>query len=337
MSNDNRPNFLSPAALAVLQERRGQVEREGFSAEHDDKHETGELAMAGATYALAGVFSLPKAPWTWPFEKAWWKPKSLRQNLIRAAAFLIAEIERIDRLEAKTASPPVDLEPVSLTYTNWRGETSARSIIPQFVWFGSTAWHLKPQWMLRAFDVEKAAERDFALKDFGSPTPETLALAAQDFMELFVAESGDERTLTVENIDHTELTHRYAALEAALAPAPKVTQNTVELTEDQVAAVLHLVETRLCIVWPRIGAREDFANLLRLLEPMTEDGDDECCVACGETLKAGDMVYYEHGEGGHIHADCCGPERESYCDEDGQPLAPDAPIPQPFAYEREGS
>lgn len=61
-----------------------------------------------------------------------------------------------------------DGEPVKLTYTNWRGETSERTITPKTVYFGSTEWHPEPQWLLRAFDHDKRAERDFALKDFGT-------------------------------------------------------------------------------------------------------------------------------------------------------------------------
>lgn len=60
-------------------------------------------------------------------------------------------------------------EPVRLIYTNWRGETSERIIKPMYVWFGSTEWHPEPQWLLTAFDLEKNADRDFALKDFGQP------------------------------------------------------------------------------------------------------------------------------------------------------------------------
>ena len=66
--------------------------------------------------------------------------------------------------------------PVTLTYTNWRGETAERTIIPARVWFGSTDWHPEPQWLLEAVDVEKGAMRDFALKDFGRP--ESVAGAA---------------------------------------------------------------------------------------------------------------------------------------------------------------
>ncbi|MDI9408721.1 MAG: hypothetical protein QM523_05695 [Candidatus Pacebacteria bacterium] len=54
---------------------------------------------------------------------------------------------------------------VSIDYTNYRGERSFRKIIPVMVRYGSTDWHPEPQWLLDAFDVEKEAERSFALKD----------------------------------------------------------------------------------------------------------------------------------------------------------------------------
>ncbi|WP_234911306.1 hypothetical protein [Allorhizobium taibaishanense] len=59
--------------------------------------------------------------------------------------------------------------PTTLTYTNYRGETAQRTILPRGIWFGATDWHPEPQWLLKAFDVEKGADRDFALKDFGKP------------------------------------------------------------------------------------------------------------------------------------------------------------------------
>ena len=57
---------------------------------------------------------------------------------------------------------------VSIIYTNWRGETTQRTVIPESIYFGSTEWHQEPQWLLRALDVEKQAMRDFAIKDIGS-------------------------------------------------------------------------------------------------------------------------------------------------------------------------
>lgn len=54
---------------------------------------------------------------------------------------------------------------ITIAYTNWRGETSERIIIPIEVWFGKTEWHPEEQWFLKAHDVRKDAERDFALRD----------------------------------------------------------------------------------------------------------------------------------------------------------------------------
>ena len=65
--------------------------------------------------------------------------------------------------------------PVTLTYTNWRGETAQRTVTPKRIWWGATDWHPEPQWLLTAFDAEKQADRDFAIKDFGAATPQPAA------------------------------------------------------------------------------------------------------------------------------------------------------------------
>lgn len=54
---------------------------------------------------------------------------------------------------------------VTFTYKNHRGETSVRLVRPIMLTFGSTPWHPQPQWLLHAFDVNKAVERAFAMKD----------------------------------------------------------------------------------------------------------------------------------------------------------------------------
>lgn len=59
-----------------------------------------------------------------------------------------------------------------------------------------------------------------------------------------------------------------------------------------------------------------------------DDTDIPCCMACAVPLKDGDKVYNEL-DGGIIHADCCGPERENYYGENEQPLADGEPIPEP--------
>jgi predicted DNA-binding transcriptional regulator YafY len=58
-----------------------------------------------------------------------------------------------------------DSEVVRVVYTNWKGETSIRHIAPIEIFFGSNEWHTEEQWLLLALDVDKGAERTFALKD----------------------------------------------------------------------------------------------------------------------------------------------------------------------------
>jgi hypothetical protein len=54
---------------------------------------------------------------------------------------------------------------VSVLYTNYRGITALRRVIPRRIWFGHTDWHPGEQWILDALDVEKRAERSFAMAD----------------------------------------------------------------------------------------------------------------------------------------------------------------------------
>jgi predicted DNA-binding transcriptional regulator YafY len=52
-----------------------------------------------------------------------------------------------------------------IRYTNWRGETMLRKIIPKAIRFGSTEWHPEEQWLLDAYDLDRGADRSFAMKD----------------------------------------------------------------------------------------------------------------------------------------------------------------------------
>lgn len=116
-------NTLTKAAQDVLAERARQVNAEGWTPDHDDEHDTGELAIAAACYAAhTGVDVAAHHPGTktdpaywrlsraqefvrsmWPWGAKWWKPKDRRRNLVRAAALLLAEIERLDRASGASA------------------------------------------------------------------------------------------------------------------------------------------------------------------------------------------------------------------------------------------
>lgn len=92
----------------IAAERRRQVETEGFTTEHDDEHRAGELALGAAAYATRAAFSLSPtaslghlALTLWPWSPHWFKPKTSREDLIRAAGLIAAEIERQDRAAAR--------------------------------------------------------------------------------------------------------------------------------------------------------------------------------------------------------------------------------------------
>lgn len=101
------------AATDVLTERERQKSVEGWTLEHDDEHDGGELAQAAGVYAMhAGSkhnwiiedYQLAgESPEGWPWAVEWWKPKNPRRDLVRAAALILAEIERIDRAAAPEA------------------------------------------------------------------------------------------------------------------------------------------------------------------------------------------------------------------------------------------
>jgi hypothetical protein len=97
--------------IDVIKERARQVSAEGFDSVHDDGHTPGEMARAAACYCgtarlvLMGISPerdiIAQAPELWPWEAASWKPGPPRRDLVRAAALLIAEIDRLDRSAAR--------------------------------------------------------------------------------------------------------------------------------------------------------------------------------------------------------------------------------------------
>ena len=67
--------------------------------------------------------------------------------------------------------PDQRIKIVEIDYTNHAGERALRSILPLRMTFKSTQWHPSAQWILEAFDIDKVAERSFAVKDIHTWTP----------------------------------------------------------------------------------------------------------------------------------------------------------------------
>lgn len=105
--------WASDALRDVAAERRRQIEAEGWTSEHDDQHDDESLALAAVCYAMpephrfGGCYwrvtpgdNIPPIAWPESWHVSWWKPKDRRSDLVRAAALLLAEVERLDRQAA---------------------------------------------------------------------------------------------------------------------------------------------------------------------------------------------------------------------------------------------
>lgn len=114
--SDTKPLILTDSvAGAIYAERLRQIEGEGFSPERDlTENYQGQLALAAAAYLVSGtpaerlkaVFSAHPGsdpvfvPEAWPkdWDASWFKPGDRERNLIKAGALIIAELERLDRI-----------------------------------------------------------------------------------------------------------------------------------------------------------------------------------------------------------------------------------------------
>lgn len=98
---------ITHAAFDVLVERRRQIEAEGWTPEHDNQHDKGELAEAASCYShlsawmACSLIRQPEnapVPRIWPWSPMAWHPSAdQRRNLVKAGALILAEIERLDR------------------------------------------------------------------------------------------------------------------------------------------------------------------------------------------------------------------------------------------------
>jgi hypothetical protein len=91
----------------ITAERKRQIEKECWTAEHDRLHMHGELAIAASCYALPkrhrtvhqntykGITRL--LPMKWPWDAEWWKPTpdDRVRELVKAGALIAAEIDRL--------------------------------------------------------------------------------------------------------------------------------------------------------------------------------------------------------------------------------------------------
>lgn len=82
----------------IANERRRQIESEGWTPEHDDGYRGDVLELAAVCYRDAeGPQS--EMPAKWPWNEGWWKPRSRQRNLERAGALYQAAADAAERAQ----------------------------------------------------------------------------------------------------------------------------------------------------------------------------------------------------------------------------------------------
>lgn len=90
----------------IAVERAQQVIDKGWTPEHDDSHQRGELVDAALSYIRAAVNvghpAMKNPPAEWPWDAESWNPSFSNRvlNLIKAGALIAAEIDRLLRLKS---------------------------------------------------------------------------------------------------------------------------------------------------------------------------------------------------------------------------------------------
>lgn len=91
----------------IAQERERQINKEGWTPEHDDDHELGEMAVAAACYAVSGLEVIVATKDSingvdaFPWDPSWDKRNKhdRKRQLVIAGALIAAEIDRLIRDE----------------------------------------------------------------------------------------------------------------------------------------------------------------------------------------------------------------------------------------------
>ena len=122
----------------ITEERKRQIEKEGWTADHDDEHNDGSLADAAACYCIdsdryinwntsrvqaeATIKLKRNLLWTW--DEEWWKPtpNDRIRELTKAGALIAAEIDRLQRMGTKPSKSSKNNNEFVITDVSKRSE-----------------------------------------------------------------------------------------------------------------------------------------------------------------------------------------------------------------------
>jgi hypothetical protein len=85
-------------ASLIAAERQRQIDLLGWTPEHDDEQDSGELGYAAAHYIGHALGEDTDVLGPWPWHAHWWKPSDDPvRDLVKAGALIAAEIDRLLR------------------------------------------------------------------------------------------------------------------------------------------------------------------------------------------------------------------------------------------------
>ena len=136
----------------IAAERQRQIEKEGYTHEHDDKHVEGQIGDAAACDAVGEEVFVPDRSacspqyntiWPWEGDVAdTIEGKGRVRQLTIAGALIVAEIERLQRAEAKAAGrarPRTDTRTPVRNYSATSRARYARPTVTQWCRESSTS------------------------------------------------------------------------------------------------------------------------------------------------------------------------------------------------------
>lgn len=82
----------------IADERKRQIEVEGYDAKHDFNEPLNSIVAAAVSYAMVDIDKQEAEAW-WNWDWKYWKPKDRKRNLVRAGALIAAALDKIQAQE----------------------------------------------------------------------------------------------------------------------------------------------------------------------------------------------------------------------------------------------
>ena len=89
---------MSKGIKLIADERKRQIEVEGYDAKHDFNEPLNSIVAAAVSYAMVDIDKQEAEAW-WNWDWKFWKPKDRKRNLVRAGALIAAALDKIQAQE----------------------------------------------------------------------------------------------------------------------------------------------------------------------------------------------------------------------------------------------